>query len=196
MLLILSSFALASEKSSDEPQDVSSYPVVVNNRTLIEFRSGILHYSAQDRAQAAELRVKRILARHPGGTVRQNAINTPAVGASITLNGEQLFMILASDINTLSGETLEATAQQSVHQVSMLVAESRELRNPRQLLQAAALALLASAIFAALLYLLSRTRVVLMKNGRRYFTRYDQPSGAKNHWGKNIPAQSGTALAD
>jgi small-conductance mechanosensitive channel len=160
--------------AADQPKSATEaevFPVVVYNRNLVEFRVGILSYSAQDRAQAAELRIARIFDHMRGGTVTTRELSEPAHAIAIDLDGQQLFTIQMGDVNTLAGETLQSVTDKAVEQVKRLVDERRELRSPQQLLQAAMYALIASAIFAGLIWLLCKARVLLLKLGRRYIVR-------------------------
>ncbi|WP_373976628.1 mechanosensitive ion channel family protein [Chitinibacter sp. SCUT-21] len=153
-------------KESDE-----GYAATINNREVFVFRSKIFTYTPEDRALGAEQRIKRLLAELSEGKVDSTLVNTPEPGISITIDGQQAFLVLQGDVNSLAGDTLESTANKAKHQLRMLVLESRELRDPKRLIHSAAYAALASVIFAALIYALSKSRVFLLKAGRRYISR-------------------------
>ncbi|QLG88857.1 mechanosensitive ion channel [Chitinibacter bivalviorum] len=172
MMMFLAFIGLSWANDAPAPTEANEgYVAKINNRDIMTFHSPILTYSAQDRALGAEQRIKKILASLKEGKVDSSMINAPAIGISITIDGQQAFIVLQDDVNTLSGETLESTANKAKHQLRMLIAESNELRDPKQLLHAAAYALVATAIFAALIYALSKSRIFLFKAGRRYITR-------------------------
>ncbi|WP_051259014.1 mechanosensitive ion channel family protein [Chitinibacter tainanensis] len=164
--LSLFSYAEPTPVPASEP-----HAVTINNRTLVQFRVGLLNYSVEDRAQAAELRIRRILEHSNAQQITLTPVQTPDAGISVALGKEQVFLILQQDIDTLAGETLDSVAAQAQQQLEQLLREQRELRDPEQLLRAAVYTVVATLLFAGTLWLLSRARVILLKNGRRYITR-------------------------
>lgn len=172
---LLCLFSVSASWSFDSPAapvvQQEGHSATINNRTVMIFRSPIFTYTAQDRALGAEQRIKRMLPEIKEGRVDSLLVSSPETAISITIDGQQAFLVLQGDVNTLAGDTLESTANKAKHQLRMLVVESRELNDPRLLIHSAAYALLATVIFAAIIYALSKSRVFLLKAGRRYVSR-------------------------
>ncbi|MGL4996093.1 MAG: mechanosensitive ion channel family protein [Deefgea sp.] len=157
--------AVVSEAVTNE-----GHPLEVGNRTLAVFRVGILSYSSKDRAEAAKLRLERILESAQTGKVTSEAMPPPGVGTAIFLDGQMVFTIQPGDVNELAGETMEGQVSAATEQLAQVVKERRERRDPQQLLMAALYTVLATGIFAGGLWVLNRTRMVLLKIGHRYLT--------------------------
>jgi small-conductance mechanosensitive channel len=170
LLLLTTHWGWANDETSAQ-EEQEAYTVTINNRDIMTFRSKVFTYTPQDRALGAEQRIKRLLDNLKEGKVDSVLVGTPEMGVSVTLDGQQAFLVLQSDVNTLEGETLDTTANRAKHQLKMLVIESRELRDPRKLIHAAAYAVVATIIFAGLVYVLSKSRVFLLKAARRYISR-------------------------
>jgi small-conductance mechanosensitive channel len=170
LLLLTTHWGWANDETSAQ-EEQEAYTVTINNRDIMTFRSKIFTYSPQDRALGAEQRIKRLLDNLKEGKVDSVLVSSPEMGISVTLDGQQAFLVLQSDVNTLEGDTLDSTASRAKHQLKMLVIESRELRDPRKLIHAAAYAVVATIIFAGLVYALSKSRVYLLKAARRYISR-------------------------
>jgi len=146
------------------------HPLEIGNRTLTVFRVGILSYSSKDRADAAKLRLERILEATPVGKVTSATIPSPGVGTAIFLDGQMVFTIQPDDVNELAGETMEGQVNAAIEQLTQVLKERKERRDPQQLLIAALYTALASGIFVGALWVLNRTRMVLLKIGHRYLT--------------------------
>jgi small-conductance mechanosensitive channel len=170
LLLLTTHWGWANDETRAQ-EEQEAYTVTINNRDIMTFRSKIFTYSPQDRALGAEQRIKRLLDNLKDGKVDSVLVGAPEMGISVTLDGQQAFLVLQSDVNTLEGETLDSTANRAKHQLKMLVIESRELRDPRKLINAAAYAAVATIIFAGLVFALSKSRVFLLKAARRYISR-------------------------
>ena len=92
---------------------------------------------------------------------------TRAIGPITTIesDGRRIITILPSDVNELNGETPASVAATVVERLGVALTEVTELSRPRQILFSAAQALLATAIFVALTWLLLRIR---RRVGRRF----------------------------
>ena len=174
-LVLLCSWSSAWAASASMPQAVDSAAradeLIVANRTLATFRVGILAYSSQDRVEAAQLRLERVLKESKVGLVTAEPIAPPGQGVALQLDGQMVFTIQPGDVNELAGETLDSVVQQASEQLSQVVKERRERRDPQQLFKALALTVLASLVFAGGVWFLARVRVVLLRFGRRFITR-------------------------
>jgi hypothetical protein len=113
-LLLLLSISLswaAEEAPKTKPSE--GYTATINNRELMHFRSNIFTYTPQDRAQGAELRIRRMLPNLQEGKVDSVLVNSPEMGISVTIDGQQAFLVLQGDVDTLAGDTLESTANKA-----------------------------------------------------------------------------------
>lgn len=147
-----------------------TYELEISNRTLATFRVGVLAYGSKDRVEAAQLRIERLLALSRGGAVSVEPIAAPGVGSAILLDGQLAFTIQPGDVNELAGETMDSVARVAAEQLTQVIKERRERRDPQQLLMAAVFTVLATGVFVGGLWVLNRARIILLKNGRRYLT--------------------------
>ena len=88
------------------------------------------------------------------------ALQMRAVGPIMTIeaDGRRILTIMPADVNELNGETPASVAATVVERLGVALSEVTELSNPRQILFSAAEALLATAVFVALTWLLLRVR--------------------------------------
>lgn len=125
------------------------------NREVMTFRSPIGTYSAEQRAAAAEVRVRKALAQT--NQLRTQAVTTNGL-AEIRVRGQTVFFIQPTDVNELAGETIETIAQQALLQLDRVVSELEELENRQTLLGSLIKGTLATAILAGFVWLLARNR--------------------------------------
>ncbi|HXX84720.1 MAG TPA: mechanosensitive ion channel domain-containing protein [Casimicrobiaceae bacterium] len=126
-------------------------PVVLANRTIIVLRGPIAGYSARERANSAM--------RHIDGALESE--ESPAVSTEDTEDGTQVllgsklaFLVTRIDIDPLIGETTQNVAREAGKRLERAVTQYREQHTPRYLLIQTGWAALATAIFAAVLWLL------------------------------------------
>ena len=146
------------------------FPLVVGHRTLVTFRAGILAYSSRDRVEAAQLRLERVLDTAKVGHVSSQLIEPPSTGVAILLDDQLVFTVQPEDVNELAGETMASVVDNALTQLHQVYVERKELRNPQQLLLAAALSIAATLLLVACFWLLLRVRVRLLRLGHRYLT--------------------------
>ncbi|MGL6041295.1 MAG: mechanosensitive ion channel family protein, partial [Deefgea sp.] len=125
----------------------------------------------KDRVDAAQLRVDRIINQAKDGKVSAKPVMPPGEGIAILVDEQMAFTIQPADINSLAGETMDAAVAHSIEQLTSVIAERKERRNPQLLMLAAAYTVVATLVFAGALWLLARARVVLLIAGRRYIAR-------------------------
>ena len=142
----------------------------IGNRTLVVFRVGVFSYTSKDRAEAAKLRLVRILEQTKNGNVTSEPVIAPGVGTAILLDGQMVFTIQPGDVNELAGETMADIVAKATEQLTQVIQERRERRDPEQLLIAALYTVLATGIFLACMWVLNRTRTIIIKLGHRYLT--------------------------
>jgi len=124
------------------------------NRPIVEFRATLLARTPAERAAAATMFIDRVVETSPDARV-----TTRRVGDAVTVNlgAPAVFAILPADVDTLSGETLESVSAAAAAHLQQAFDEAVELRQPRRLLRAALLALVATMVYAGLLWLVRRS---------------------------------------
>ena len=169
--------ALAADLDPDESttravrQDKGrSADVVVFNRPIFRFRTALLGMSVEERARTASNRIRTLLAK-PGDHKVTTEL-TPH-GVLVKIDDSVALGITPDDAERL-GEAAElARAQDAVAALERVIAEMKEARDPRALLESAAWAGGATVIWLAMLWLLQR---VVHRGGRRLL-RYAEAKG-------------------
>jgi small-conductance mechanosensitive channel len=140
-------------------------PLVIGNRKVFEFRTEMLGYSPEQRAQAANERVRDATRGHRRGE-RQVAVTArpTEVGTLIQLDGKWLFTVAPGDVNALTGETEEQLVARTCRNLEEAVEAVMEQRTISSLVRSIALSLLATVIFWVLVR--SLVRVVRWAGGR------------------------------
>jgi small-conductance mechanosensitive channel len=149
-----------------------SAAVVVFNRRIVRFRAPVLGVPVDQRAQNASERIRALL-RAPG----EHKVTTERVtqGIIIKIDGHIALAITHDDAEQL-GEVAEDTmAADAVRQLDRVIAEMKEVRDPRALLVAAGWTAGATAIWLAALWLLRR---MMRVTARRLF-RYAEAKSAQ-----------------
>src|SRR5262245_22011923 len=128
--------------------------LIYANRPIAEFRATLLGRTPAERAAAARMFIDRVVEASPDARV-----TTDRVGDAITVNigGPAVFAILPADVNTLAGETQESVAATAAARLQRAFDEAVELRQPWRLLHAGLLALVATIVYAGLLWLMRRS---------------------------------------
>ena len=125
--------------------------LTVFNRPIVTFRSSVLGVTPQDRAESALKRVLGLLERGGDGAITVDKID---VGNVIKIDGGLAFIIADSDVQPLSGDTLDTVTERAVEALSKAIAETKEARDARLMLAAALWAGGATVVFLLLLALL------------------------------------------
>ena len=124
------------------------------NRPIVVFRATVLARTPAERAAAAALFIDRVVESSPDARV-----TTGRVGDAVTVNlgAPAVFAILPADVDTLAGETLEGVSAATVARLQRAFDEAVELRQPWLLLRGGLLALVATFVYAGLLWLVRRS---------------------------------------
>lgn len=153
LLLVASSqlcFALQPAPSPPQAEPPTA-ALALGGRTIFVFRSTLSGYPPQERADAAQRRLDRVLAQNGPQRPAMRSINE---GTQVLLDGSLLFLISPADVNSLAGDTTELLAQESVAQLGKALQERREQHSPRYIALALALCAGATAVLAAFLWAL------------------------------------------
>ncbi|HEY2849605.1 MAG TPA: mechanosensitive ion channel domain-containing protein [Gemmatimonadaceae bacterium] len=149
----------------------ASAVVTVFNRPIARLRGAILGMSVEERAKNAADRIRTLLAA-PG----EHKVTTEQLpqGALIKIDGSVALAITHDDAEQL-GEVAEAAkAADAARALERVIAEMKEARDPRALLENAGWAGVATAIWLAALWLLRR----IVRGGGRRLLRYADEKGA------------------
>src|SRR5262249_2830774 len=128
-----------------------SAPVILANRNIIVLRGPIAGYSARERANSATRRIDSVLESEESPRV---SIEDTEDGTQVLLGSKLAFLVTRIDIDPLIGETTQNVAREAGKRLERAVTQYREQHTPRYLLIQTGWAALATAIFAAVLWLL------------------------------------------
>lgn len=123
-------------------------------RTIAVLRSPVGASTPAERAAAAELRIAHLIDRGMDSVT----LEPQRDGILVRLGGERAFMIAATDVDTLTGASLDSTAERAAAQLRAGVRDDLDARSLRSLATGAALALGATLLLLLVLRLLLRLR--------------------------------------
>jgi small-conductance mechanosensitive channel len=149
-LLLLPLVAGAQEPARQDTQRQSA-SVVIANRTVIVLRGPIAGYSADERARNSIDRIEAALDADPYAKI---SFDDTESGTRVLVGDTLAYIVTKIDIDAFSGETPQIVAKESARRLERAIAERREQHSLHYLAVAAAYAGAASAIYAALLWLL------------------------------------------
>ncbi|MBE9609870.1 mechanosensitive ion channel family protein [Chitinilyticum piscinae] len=160
--------ANAAAASATASASEEAHAAKVFNRVVTTFRTGIGGYTAQDRANSAELRIQRLLAERPHGKFTSEPSE---LGIAIKLDGKLAFYLRDADVDTLANETLEQRTKDALAALEEIRQDQLALSDPKELARSIAISLLATLVFVLLLKGLSKARRWTLVRTRRYIAR-------------------------
>ena len=128
----------------------ASGAIVVFNRTIATFRASFLGIPLAERADIAKNRIAAVLDRGGAGVV---SVERVPQGAVIKIDGALAFVLANEDVDQLGGEALDAVAGDAKRVLEQVIAETREARSARFLVEAAMWAGGATVIYLCVLWL-------------------------------------------
>jgi small-conductance mechanosensitive channel len=137
----------------EKPKSEASVHVL--NREIATFRAELLGISAETRANRAEQRIKEQLALNPQPVL---SIEPHPIGSLFLLDDVMVFALTTADVDVLSQQTLDQNVAATQQKLEKVIAESGEARNADFMLRATGIALLATLILLAVIWLLYRLR--------------------------------------
>ena len=140
--------------------DVAVDRLVLFSRPIIAFRGTLMGVSAADRAKRAHARIHDQL--ELAGT-HAVSVHSDALGIEVRIDGATSFVVTHGDLDPGREETLEQAAQRAAAALTLAIRESAESRNLETLTRALALALAASALYGALVWMASQARRALVR---------------------------------
>ncbi len=151
-------------------------PLVIGNRNVFEFRAEILGYSPEQRAKAANERVRDATSGHRRGERQVTVTAKPTdMGTLIQLDGRWVFTVTPGDVNALTGETEEQLVARTSRSLEEAVEAVLEQRTVSSLARSIAFSLLATIIF----WLLLRSLVRVVKWAGASIERHMQARSQK-----------------
>jgi small-conductance mechanosensitive channel len=123
------------------------------NRRIVEFRATVLLRTPAVRAATAAETLDALLAQVPDGEVTTRNYDG---AVAIAVGGRPVFVVFATDVDILAGETLAATVADAAARLAVAFREAGELRSPRRLLPAGLISLGATIVYGLLLWILLR----------------------------------------
>ncbi len=159
--------AIAADALSSAALDKSSLPVtksdgagrrppatvVIFNRPIVRFRASLLGISPEGRMESAQERIHALLERGGEGKVTVEAIPQ---GAAVKIDGAMAFVVTRDDVEQLGDDAVSVVATDAGRALERVIAETREARNFRTMLNSAAWVAVATAILLLLLWSLRR----------------------------------------
>ena len=122
--------------------------VMIHNRPIVVFRASMFGASPHERALRVQDRINKILSERDPGKVSTKHLPE---GTVILMGDKEVLLISAGDLPAF-GESAEEVVKRAVQNLTLIVAEVEEGRNPRVLLWAGAHTLLATIIFVLIVW--------------------------------------------
>ncbi len=120
-------------------------PIEFMNRPIFTIRSGVSGFTQEERAQAINARIKIALDKSREDQISMRP--TPEGGRIVELNGAAVFQVRPTDLDPLTGETIDEAAQAASQNLLTAVHEAREQGKGLVILKGAGYALLATLLF-------------------------------------------------
>lgn len=133
----------------------SEASVTVLNRDIATFRSSLLGINPEIRASRAEQRIKEQFVLNPKPVL---SIEANPLGAIFKLDNAMVFALTPADTDILAQRTFQQDVADTQQRFQTVISENSETRNLDFLLNAAGIALLATLVLAALIWMLYRLR--------------------------------------
>ncbi|MFL6570523.1 MAG: mechanosensitive ion channel family protein [Burkholderiales bacterium] len=151
-LLLLLPLAPGAQEALRQESPRQSAPVVIANRTVMVLRGPIAGYTADERARNSIDRIEAALDADPN--VRISFDETDS-GTRVLLGDTLAYIVTKVDVDTFAGETSQILAKESAKRLERAIVERREQHSLRYLAIATAYAAAATAVYAALVWLLT-----------------------------------------
>ncbi|UTH75511.1 mechanosensitive ion channel family protein [Chromobacterium sp. IIBBL 290-4] len=159
LLLSLCLPAWAAEPRANPSAADRARTLELDNRPIFLFLAKQASLSPEQRLQRTVERIQELDANDLKQPVKTAPLADPRLrGIALSINGKPLFTLLADDLDPGDQLTLEQAAARAQDRLNDLRQAALEQRSPEQMVKAGLLALLATAVFIALLSLIMRLR--------------------------------------
>jgi small-conductance mechanosensitive channel len=160
--LIYSSTTVAADTeappNAEAGHKVKEASLSIFNREIINFRASVLGIEPAERVKRAQRRIEQQL--HSSAPHKVSALAMPP-GMLIQIDGAGSFYISPEDVDKFQQESLEGIANEAVMRLNTVLKETQESRSLESMLHAAAYAVVATMIYACLVWLLLRVRTLV-----------------------------------
>jgi small-conductance mechanosensitive channel len=151
LALLLLPLAAGAQAPARQDAPRQSAPVVIANRTIIALRGPIAGYTAEERVRNSIDRIEAALDSDPYAEI---SFDDSEAGTRVLVGDTLAYIVTKIDIDAFSGETPQIVAKESARRLERAIAERREQHSLHYLAIAAAFAAGATAVYAAILWLL------------------------------------------
>jgi hypothetical protein len=146
------------EVHAGEPATLSFW-----NRPIVTFHAEVDGITAQDRVERVSRKLSETVEDLPG--IKVSAVPgslANLTGYWIRIDGREVFGLLPQDVDSMTGQTLDQVVQETVTHLQAALDARRQAQNLPNLLKGIALAILATAVFAAALWGIVRLHIRAM----------------------------------
>jgi small-conductance mechanosensitive channel len=172
--------------AEEDPQVLEPAELTLANRYIFTMRSAGVAASPAIRARTVQENLVSLAQR--GGPLEITTRELPE-GIAVVVDQTLVFRVLKEDVNPELGEDVQLVADAAVHNLRTAFAEMSELQDSRRLLKAVGYSLLATLVFAGLLWALWRGYVVLARRIREYVTH--RAERLSSGWGRHVAGRVG-----
>jgi small-conductance mechanosensitive channel len=151
LALLLLPLAAGAQAPARQDAPRQSAPVVIANRTIIALRGPIAGYTAEERVRNSIDRIEAALDSDPYAEI---SFDDSEAGTRVLVGDTLAYIVTKIDIDAFSGETPQIVAKESARRLERAIAERREQHSLHYLAIAAAFAAGATAVYAAIVWLL------------------------------------------
>ena len=161
--------AISLAKAGEEDQQLlEPAELTLANRHIFTMRSAGLAASPAVRARTVQENLESLVQR--GGPLEVTTQALPE-GIAVMVDGSLVFRVLQGDADPELGDDVQLVADAAVHNLRTALAEMHELRDSGRLAKSLGYALLATLVFAGLMWALWRGYAVLARRIRGFVTR-------------------------
>ena len=185
-VLVLVPVRALAETGEEDPQILEPAELTLANRQIFTMRSAGVAASPEIRARTVHENLISLVQR--GGPLEVTTRTLPE-GIAVVVDQTLVFRVLKEDANPELGEDVQLVTDAAVHNLRTALAEMRELRDSRRLLQAAGYALLATLVIGGLMWALWRGYAALARRIRDLVTR--RAEQLSSGWGRHVAGRVG-----
>ena len=160
-LLFVPSTLLTQQPELPPKQEAQGYPVTVEGTEVLRMYEGIGSFTAQDRAEAAAERFRKLI-YSPQVNLANIAVTDSPYGTSVNL-GETILLVVSDDDARHYHVSRQALAQHFAGRIRTAIEQAREQHTTRYLVRAGIYATVTLLIYLALCWLLIRGTGWLLK---------------------------------
>ncbi len=132
-----------------------TYPLSYFNRTIVVLKAIVLGRTPFERATAAAEAIDDLVGQQIRGPVTAQPFDG---GALISIAGRVVLVLTPPDVDSLSGETLEAASAKAVARLQQALAEAGEARNFGTVLRSAVIAAIGIILGLTALWIIARVQ--------------------------------------